>query len=135
MRNAGLSRNKHTPVVLSSLFHWSNNTSIRLPLPRLSNIYSSDYSGGTELTTQERAIVCNRLPAYGLRFEFKPKYLPTWVSSQKHELPFKVSTRENEQESSLPGNQLKDPDLLHNLSFVNGDWVKAKSGKTFEVVG
>jgi hypothetical protein len=32
-------------------------------------------------------------------------------------------------------NQLDNPDLLHSLSFVNGDWVRAKSGKTFEVVG
>ncbi|KAH7380008.1 Aldehyde/histidinol dehydrogenase [Pyrenochaeta sp. MPI-SDFR-AT-0127] len=39
-------------------------------------------------------------------------------SSQKYELPFK----------------LNNPDLLHNLSFVNGEWVKSKSGKTFEVV-
>ncbi|KAI4665692.1 uncharacterized protein J4E78_003156 [Alternaria triticimaculans] len=40
------------------------------------------------------------------------------ASDRKHELPFK----------------LNNPDLLHSLSFVNGDWVRAKSGKTFEVV-
>ncbi|KAF2127301.1 aldehyde dehydrogenase [Dothidotthia symphoricarpi CBS 119687] len=39
-------------------------------------------------------------------------------SAGKYELPFK----------------LNNPDLLHNESFVNGTWVKAKSGKTFEVV-
>lgn len=38
--------------------------------------------------------------------------------SSKHELPFK----------------LKNPDLLHNESFVHGEWVKSNSGKTFEVV-
>jgi len=37
--------------------------------------------------------------------------------SGKYELPFK----------------LKNPDLLHNESFIHGEWVKAKSGKTFEV--
>ncbi|KAF2759511.1 aldehyde dehydrogenase [Pseudovirgaria hyperparasitica] len=35
--------------------------------------------------------------------------------------------------SSLPF-QLKNPDLLHNLSYVNGEWVKSQSGKTFEVI-
>lgn len=39
-------------------------------------------------------------------------------STGNHKLPFK----------------LQNPDLLHNLSFVNGEWVTAKSGKTFEVV-
>jgi len=38
-------------------------------------------------------------------------------------------------ESCVNAQQLNNPDLLHNLSFVNGDWVRAKSGKTFEVVG
>jgi hypothetical protein len=31
--------------------------------------------------------------------------------------------------------QLNNPDLLHSQSFVHGKWVKAKSGKTFEVAG
>lgn len=31
--------------------------------------------------------------------------------------------------------QLNNPELLHNLSFVNGDWKKSKSGRVFEVVG
>ncbi|KAF1849953.1 aldehyde dehydrogenase [Cucurbitaria berberidis CBS 394.84] len=39
-------------------------------------------------------------------------------SAGKYELPFK----------------LNNPDLLRNLSYVNGEWVKSKSGKTFEVV-
>ncbi|KAH7125172.1 Aldehyde/histidinol dehydrogenase [Dendryphion nanum] len=39
-------------------------------------------------------------------------------STGKYELPFK----------------LNNPDLLHNESFVHGQWVKSKSGKTFEVV-
>ncbi|KAJ4294426.1 hypothetical protein N0V90_008116 [Kalmusia sp. IMI 367209] len=39
-------------------------------------------------------------------------------SAQKYELPFK----------------LNNPDLLHDLSFVHGQWKKSKSGKTFEVV-
>ncbi|KAF2677237.1 aldehyde dehydrogenase [Lentithecium fluviatile CBS 122367] len=39
-------------------------------------------------------------------------------STQKYELPFK----------------LNNSDLLHNLSFVHGEWKKSKSGKTFEVV-
>ena len=29
--------------------------------------------------------------------------------------------------------KLKDPSLLKNLAYVNGKWVGAKSGKTFEV--
>ncbi|KAF1997565.1 aldehyde dehydrogenase [Amniculicola lignicola CBS 123094] len=39
-------------------------------------------------------------------------------SAGKYERPFKLS----------------NPDLLHNLSFLNGEWVKSKSGKTFEVI-
>ncbi|KAJ4315186.1 hypothetical protein N0V94_006065 [Neodidymelliopsis sp. IMI 364377] len=39
-------------------------------------------------------------------------------SAQKYELPFK----------------LNNPDLLHNQSHIGGEWVNAKSGKTFEVV-
>lgn len=32
--------------------------------------------------------------------------------------------------------KLKDPSLLKlNVAYVNGEWVKAKSGKTFEVTG
>jgi hypothetical protein len=31
--------------------------------------------------------------------------------------------------------QLNNPDLLHNQSHIGGEWVNAKSGKTFEVVG
>jgi succinate-semialdehyde dehydrogenase / glutarate-semialdehyde dehydrogenase len=32
--------------------------------------------------------------------------------------------------------QLKDPSLLkQGVCYVNGEWVKAKSGKTFEVHG
>lgn len=34
---------------------------------------------------------------------------------------------------SLPF-ELKNPDLLHQDSYVHGQWVKAKSGKTFEVI-
>lgn len=30
--------------------------------------------------------------------------------------------------------ELKNPDLLHYESYVHGEWVKAKSGKTFEIV-
>ncbi|KAF1839230.1 aldehyde dehydrogenase [Decorospora gaudefroyi] len=40
------------------------------------------------------------------------------ATETKHQLPFK----------------LNNPDLLHSLSFVNGKWTKAKSGKTFDVV-
>jgi hypothetical protein len=35
----------------------------------------------------------------------------------------------------LNNQQLKNPDLLHNESFIHGEWVKSKSGKTFEVAG
>jgi hypothetical protein len=35
----------------------------------------------------------------------------------------------------LTPQQLKNPDLLHNESFIHGKWVKSKSGKTFEVAG
>jgi hypothetical protein len=38
-------------------------------------------------------------------------------------------------EQVLTGRQLNNPDLLRNLSFVNGEWKSSKSGKTFEVVG
>lgn len=32
--------------------------------------------------------------------------------------------------------QLKDPSLLkQDVGYVNGEWVKARSGKTFEVTG
>lgn len=32
--------------------------------------------------------------------------------------------------------KLNDPSLLKtNAAYVNGEWVKAKSGKTFEVTG
>lgn len=32
--------------------------------------------------------------------------------------------------------QLSDPSLLKlDVNFVNGEWVKAKSGKTFDVYG
>ena len=31
--------------------------------------------------------------------------------------------------------QLKDPSLFKQECYVNGEWVKAKSGKTFEVTG
>lgn len=32
--------------------------------------------------------------------------------------------------------KLNDPSLLkENVAYVNGEWVKAKSGKTFEVFG
>lgn len=32
--------------------------------------------------------------------------------------------------------KLNDPSLLKtNVAYVNGEWVKAKSGKTFEVTG
>jgi len=32
--------------------------------------------------------------------------------------------------------QLKDPSLLKtDVCYVNGEWIKAKSGKTFEVTG
>lgn len=31
--------------------------------------------------------------------------------------------------------QLKNPDLFHNQSYVNGEWTNSKSGATFEVVG
>lgn len=30
--------------------------------------------------------------------------------------------------------ELKDKDLLHSDSYVHGEWVKSKSGKTFEVI-
>lgn len=30
--------------------------------------------------------------------------------------------------------ELKDKDLLHGDSYVHGEWVKSKSGKTFEVI-
>ncbi|KAF2872437.1 aldehyde dehydrogenase domain-containing protein [Massariosphaeria phaeospora] len=39
-------------------------------------------------------------------------------SPSKYQVPFK----------------LNDPDLLHGESFVHGEWAKAKSGKTFDVV-
>jgi succinate-semialdehyde dehydrogenase/glutarate-semialdehyde dehydrogenase len=32
--------------------------------------------------------------------------------------------------------KLNDPSLLKtNVAYVNGEWIKAKSGKTFEVTG
>ena len=35
-----------------------------------------------------------------------------------------------------PAQQLKDPSLFkQNVCYVNGEWVKAQSGKTFEVNG
>lgn len=38
--------------------------------------------------------------------------------------------------ASLTVAQLKDPSLLkQDVCYVNGEWVKAKSGKTFKVNG
>jgi hypothetical protein len=31
--------------------------------------------------------------------------------------------------------QLNDPSLLHEASLLNGEWVQASSGKTFDVEG
>lgn len=31
--------------------------------------------------------------------------------------------------------QLNDPSLLKTQTYVNGEWIDAKSGKTFEVFG
>jgi len=42
----------------------------------------------------------------------------TTNSESKYELPF----------------ELKNPDLLHSDSYIDGKWVKSKSGKTFEVI-
>jgi len=42
-------------------------------------------------------------------------------------------TTNGETKYALPF-QLKDPDLLHQDSYVDGKWVRAKSGKRFEVI-
>lgn len=58
-----------------------------------------------------------------LRSRFQPSSLPTLhlrkASTMQHNVP-----------------KLNDPSLLKtNVAYVNGEWVKAKSGKTFEVTG
>ena len=37
--------------------------------------------------------------------------------------------------SLLTAGQLKDPSLFKQQSYVDGEWVDARSGKTFEVKG
>lgn len=34
-----------------------------------------------------------------------------------------------------PAPKLNDPSLFKQQAFINGEWVNAKSGKTFEVTG
>lgn len=31
--------------------------------------------------------------------------------------------------------QLSNPELFHNKSYVNGEWIEAKSGKKFDIIG
>jgi hypothetical protein len=59
----------------------------------------------------------------------------TMGSAAQYELPFKVRGSKLNNTFHLITLQLKNPDLLHNQSFVHGKWVKSKSGKTFEVAG
>jgi hypothetical protein len=56
-------------------------------------------------------------------------------SESRYELPFKVGPAQKHFRADADGIQLNNSDLLHNLSFVNGEWKKSKSGRTFEVVG
>jgi hypothetical protein len=41
----------------------------------------------------------------------------------------------NRKITMLINSQLNDPSLLHEASFLNGEWVQASSGKTFDVEG
>lgn len=41
----------------------------------------------------------------------------------------------NRMVTMLINSQLNDPSLLHEASFLNGEWVQASSGKTFDVEG
>ena len=51
-------------------------------------------------------------------------------------LPFEASrTLLNSTQHKADKPQLKNPALFKDKSYVNGEWVEAKSGKQFEVVG
>jgi len=54
-----------------------------------------------------------------------------WVT-QFHQY-FSSETADDEVE--LTALQLKDPSLFKQQAYVNGKWIDAKSGKTFEVHG
>lgn len=55
-------------------------------------------------------------------------------SFQKYTLPARYLRPASTMSHSVP--KLKDPSLLKlDVAYVNGEWVKAKSGKTFEVTG
>ena len=73
----------------------------------MNNIFRSTASAS-------RTILRSRFQAFNL-----PSIYLRPASSMSHNVP-----------------KLNDPSLLKtNVAYVNGEWVKAKSGKTFEVTG
>lgn len=54
-----------------------------------------------------------------------------------HSLPFEVgcSSPSIILNTRLTSHQLKNPAIFKDKSYVNGEWVEAKSGKRFDIIG
>lgn len=50
-------------------------------------------------------------------------------------LPFEVSGDLDFKSGEANKPKLKNPDLFKDKSYVDGEWVEAKSGKRFDVIG